>query len=99
MSIEKTYLSRKGRELLQNRRIVAGQRIWSGDTIDGFLVVFCDQVDDGFYATLFASRENGRIVARSLGGTWLGATYDLEPSLIAVWLDAIANTALGQVRA
>lgn len=68
------------------------RRIWSGDTYDKHLVVFCDQDEAGF----FASRENGKIVARSLGGTFLGSTYDSEPAQIIAWLGAAADRILGR---
>lgn len=69
-------------------------KIWSGDTIDGIRVVFCDREESG----IFASRENGRIVARSLGGTWLGCTYDSDPALVAAWLDVVSSHALGSTQ-
>ena len=67
-------------------------RVWSGETYDGQRVIFCDQCLDGFIATC----ENGRLVVRSLGGTQLGLTYDLEAESVAEWLQVGADRILGQ---
>lgn len=70
-------------------------RVWSGDTIDEQQVVFCDQDGPGFDG-IIASRENGRIVVRSLGGTFLGSTRGRDSlEEIAGWLQAVANRVLG----
>lgn len=69
-------------------------RIWSGETIDEQQVVFCDQDGPGFDG-IIASRENGRIVVRSLGGTWLDSTHGRDLEEISEWLQAVADRVLG----
>lgn len=72
-------------------------RVWSGDTVDGRLVIFCDQAFSaliGFAVT----REEGCIVVRSLGGIRLNTTYALTSASIAAWLDMTADRFLGEVR-